>query len=66
MTRQSERMKDIIMMGNMMGAEWGGMMGGGWGVGWVLGAFLAVATWLVWLTVGVMLIIWLWRQIGKK
>ena len=57
-----------MTMLNMMG--WGGwnnnMMSGGWGVGWGLGAFLVVATWLVWLTVGVMLIVWLWRQISKK
>lgn len=53
-------------MGNIMGANWGGMMSGGWGVGWGLGAFLIVATWLVWLVVGVMLIIWLWRRISKK
>lgn len=49
-----------------MGSGWGGMMGGGWGFGWGLGMFLVVATWLVWLVVGVMLIIWLWRQIDKK
>ena len=42
------------------------MMSGGWGgAGWGLGAFLVVATWLVWLTVGVMLIVWLWQRISK-
>lgn len=39
--------------------QWGGMMGGGaWGT-------LAFLTWIVWLAVGVLLIIWLWQKISK-
>lgn len=51
-------------MWNMMGTNWGGMMGSGWGFGFW--AWLAVSTWLIWLVVGVLLIIWLWRLISKK
>jgi hypothetical protein len=43
----------------MMNYGWGGMMGGGsWG--WLLGL-----TWLVWLAVGILLVVWLWKQIQK-
>lgn len=38
----------------------GGMMGTG-----VFG-FLAILTWLVWLAVGTLAIVWLWQKINKK
>lgn len=45
--------------GSMM-QGWGGMMAGGlWGV-------FAFLTWIVWLTVGVLAMIWLWNNIAKK
>ena len=40
------------------------MMGGGYGGGSVF-AILGFLTWIVWLIVGVMIIIWLWKQINK-
>mgnify|MGYP001575364420 FL=1 len=47
-----------------MGSNWGSMMGDSWGFGFW--AWAMVTTWLIWLVVGVMLIIWLWRRIDKK
>jgi hypothetical protein len=43
----------------MMGA---GMMGGGMGAF----GFLGFATWLVWLAVGILLCMWLWKKINKE
>ncbi len=37
----------------------------GWGGPSIVG-FLCVATWLVWLTVGVLLTIFLWKKISKE
>ncbi|TAL19168.1 hypothetical protein EPN90_04325 [Patescibacteria group bacterium] len=45
-------------------------MMGNWGqnpMGWVgVGSWLVTLTWVVWLAVGVLAAIWLWRQINKK
>lgn len=39
--------------------NWGyGMMDGGWG--WAMGL-----TWLVWLVVGILAAVWLWKHIKK-
>jgi len=51
---------------NMMGWNWGtggGMMGGGY---FGIIVFFVWLTWVVWLTVGVLTIIWLWKKINKK
>ena len=42
--------------------SWGGMMGGG-GYFWF---FMAGLTGLVWLIVGILLIMWLWKEMNKK
>lgn len=44
---------------SMMGGFGQGFMGGG-------GSFFFVATWLVWLVVGILAAAWLWKQINKK
>lgn len=49
----------------MMGTGWGDMMGGWNGFG-VFGSWLVTLTWFVWLIVGILVVIWLWRQINKK
>lgn len=36
----------------------------GWNGGWVGG--LGLLTWLVWLAVGVLLVVWLWQKISGK
>jgi len=36
---------------------WSGMMGG-WG--WLMGL-----TWIVWLVVGILLVVWLWQKVRK-
>lgn len=48
----------------MMPWGWNGMMGGcGWGWGfWGWAMFLA---WLVWLVVGILAAVWLWKLIQK-
>lgn len=48
-----------VIDGHMMG--WGGMMGQGGGWFW-----LAAFTWLVWLVVGILLIVWLLKKISQK
>jgi len=47
------------------------MWGGGWSWGqnqmWSgAGSWLITLTWLVWLIVGVLAAVWLWKQITKK
>lgn len=42
----------------MMGYSFGPM----WGGGGVFG-LLAALTWLVWLAVGVLLVVWLWKKV---
>lgn len=44
---------------SMMNGFGQGFMGGG-------GSFFFAATWLVWLVVGILAAIWLWKQINKK
>ncbi len=47
-----------VEYGHMM--DWsGGMMGGTWGV-------LGLITWVVWLIVGILAVVWLFQQINKK
>ncbi len=46
----------------MYGYGAGGMMNG-WGALWGTLGFL---TWFIWLTVGILLAAWLWKQIQKK
>ncbi len=45
-----------------------GMMGGdGYGYGMMgFGGGFMLITWIVWLTVGILAAIWLWKQINKK
>lgn len=50
------------MMGTWGGYD-GGMMGGYGGGGTFF--LLAGLTWVVWLVVGVLLAVWLWKQIKK-
>lgn len=45
--------------------DWHGTGGGEMMAGWGLG-ILFFATWLVWLVVGILAIIWLWKKIDKK
>ncbi|MDP2685420.1 MAG: hypothetical protein Q8P20_10420 [bacterium] len=65
-----------MMGGGMMNMMVGGMMGGsnsmmeGWGqnpMSWYgVGSWLISLLWLVWLIVGILATIWLWKQIIKK
>ncbi len=50
----------FVASANMMGGDGykNGMMGFG-------GVFMLM-TWIVWLTVGILAAIWLWKQINKK
>lgn len=47
------------MMG--YGYGFGSMMGGG---GSVVG-LLGLITWLIWLAVGILLVVWLWKKINQ-
>ncbi len=47
-----------VASANMMGDDRYGMMGYGY-------VFMLI-TWAVWLTVGILAAIWLWKQINKK
>lgn len=49
----------------MMNYGWGPMMGAWGGVGAGLWGLLALLTWLVWLAVGILLVIWLWKRIKQ-
>ncbi|MDP2641597.1 MAG: hypothetical protein Q8P39_03690 [Candidatus Yanofskybacteria bacterium] len=60
-----------IMMnrfGSSQTGEWGMMNGFGWGMMDGIGTFLAwlfTLTWIVWLAVGVLAVVWLWKQIRR-
>ncbi len=54
-----------MMTSQMMMRNWGlGMMG--WSGGFTALGILGTLTWLVWFTVGILLIVWLWQKIAKK
>ncbi len=41
-------------------------MMGGWNMmGWGLWPWFFTLTWLVWLVVGILIIVWLWKKINK-
>lgn len=42
------------------------MMGSGMGAGMGLFGTLGLLTWIVWLVVGVLLAMWLWKKISKE
>ena len=53
------------MVGTSSGLGWGMM---GWGVNafWNFWSVLTVLMYTVWLTVGILAVVWLWRNIAKK
>lgn len=61
----------LVSLANMMGGngDYGYGMGmmGGWGTGWGSFWFLIMSLGaLAWVAVGVLLAVWLFKQIGKK
>lgn len=61
----------LVSLANMMGGngDYGYGMGmmGGWGTGWGSFWFLIMSLGaLAWVAVGVLLAVWLYKQIGKK